>query len=204
LRSFQHALTLSPMHVSVQFDLALVLQELGKGVHALREYKKGLEMAWTKPLSLRRGLLLVALRDLKVALKPPTSQLDKEAAQAALDLLDRALTEVQSCREKAAKVDGRVTRGDWLKAPNSFVYYQLTGRGGLPQSLRHCRARAEGRPGRYAEDLPPLLKGVRRVKWDEEQGLLSWYPQEGGKKPAWEARIVEQAPFSRLAFQSTG
>ncbi|VVB95981.1 Photosystem I assembly protein Ycf3 [uncultured archaeon] len=63
-----NALILDPDDVSDQFDLALSLMCSGEHSKALQEYQRGLEKAQSKHVLHRRGLLYVALDDLKEAL----------------------------------------------------------------------------------------------------------------------------------------
>jgi tetratricopeptide (TPR) repeat protein len=176
LRHILQSLTLNPRFVAEQFDLALVLQALGREEAALREYEKGVEMIQTRPISRRYGLLRVALRDLDVARR------DEEAKWAkAHAVVQDALSKVTSWLQQAARFPGHLTRAITINAPTSVVYYHVA----------------------QFERYPRFIEEVLEVKWDEKNELLSFRTKLGGEERAWHARVVEQVPQARLAYQST-
>src|SRR5689334_2704428 len=54
---------------------------------------------------------------------------------------------------------------------------------------------------RRFEDFPRFMEGVREVRRTDDTHL-HWHAQVAGKDKRWEARITEQVPDQRIAWQS--
>jgi tetratricopeptide (TPR) repeat protein len=94
VRLFMDALSLNPLALSDQFNLALALLCSDRVGLALREYEKGVEQTQKKPPLRQRGLLYVARNDLTLAIE--TSRTPAcESTQQALSTLSAALEKAQ-------------------------------------------------------------------------------------------------------------
>jgi tetratricopeptide (TPR) repeat protein len=92
-RLFIEALSLNADMVSTQFDLALALMCSERHSLALQEYQRGLELVKGKQVQRRRGLLYVALDDLREAVKAQSALAEVKEVQEGLELLKRAFDE---------------------------------------------------------------------------------------------------------------
>lgn len=87
MRRLVDALSLNPTIIFAQFDLALVSMDSARYGLGLREYDRALELLETEHVLRRRGLLHVALKDLKIAIKNNPSLLEADETRQALKMM---------------------------------------------------------------------------------------------------------------------
>ena len=92
-RLYLSALELDEDDPGTQFDLALVLMRMGHYDLALREYRRGLGMLRKVERPRQRGLLFVAVVDLKEGLEEDSAARDRQEIHQALnELIESAIT----------------------------------------------------------------------------------------------------------------
>jgi len=91
IRLLRESLSLDAEDPSTQFNLALVFMCSERYDLAFKEYERGLEFTNQKPILQQRGLLSVALVDLKEAVKAKPALEKVQKVQEALVLLENAL-----------------------------------------------------------------------------------------------------------------
>jgi tetratricopeptide (TPR) repeat protein len=94
-RTFVEALALDANSVYTHFDLALALMCDGRYSRALRKYGLTIELAKSKHILRRRGLLWVARRELKEAIDEQPRLAEVVEAQEGLEWLDNAWSDVE-------------------------------------------------------------------------------------------------------------
>jgi len=177
IRLIVQSLSLKPFDVSEQFDLALVMLCAGRAQVGLQEYKKGVEMAELKPVSRRCGLYYVAQKDLNLALRDNSWLGEDSDAIEARTLIDQALGKAREFVAKAFK--SHIERSIELDLPPNIVYYHLS----------------------QFKQYPKFMDWVAEV---ESTGgkELRWRGTLGGFENAWKVDILEQTPYTRIAWQS--
>ena len=177
IRLIVQSLSLKPFDVSDQFDLALVMLCAGHAQVALQEYKKGVEMAELKPISRRYGLYYVAQRDLNLALRDNSWLGDDSDAIEARTLIDQSLEKSREFVAMAFK--SRIERSIELDLPANIVYYHLS-------QFTH---------------YPKFMTWVAEVESTDGKEMR-WRGTLGGIETTWKIYILEQTPYTRIAWQS--
>jgi uncharacterized membrane protein len=149
----------------------------GSHVFALREYRKGLDLTRSKPVSRRVGLLSVALRDLRFALERVPRLTKFSQAQEALRALKDRLLEA----EKIVAIDYQqsVEHSIDLNVNLDLAYFHL------------CQF----------EDYPKYAPWLAEVE-PIEGGRLRWSAIVGKSSFSWEVQILEQTPCARISWLS--
>ena len=171
------ALSRDPTLASDQFDFALALLCRGSYVFALREYRKGLELTRSKPVSRRVGLLSVALRDRRFALERVPGLDRVSQAQEAVKALTDRLLEV----EKIVAIDYQqsVEHSIDLNVNVDLAFFRL------------CQFEDYPKYARWVDEVEPI-----------EGGRLRWCTTVGQSSFSWEVQILEQTPCARISWQS--
>jgi tetratricopeptide (TPR) repeat protein len=175
VRLMLNSVNLNPGLVSNQFDLALILLELGPEA-ALREYEKAVRMVESKPIPRRYGLLHDALSNFEAQMRRDEIR-ENEDTKKIRSVLNDAQAATRDVWEQVKSLRSKIWKWAKINVHIPYLYAYLS-------------------DAQNARDFVQSFQLEKNASPEE----LTWRLQvEGVRKLTWKTQVKEQIPYSRIS-----